>query len=223
MFTTNAAHIFGASGSISEKVLPKQKHESSLYLAADGGLRLTKKAGITPDIFIGDFDSLDKNKAKSALDESTEVMSYPCEKDDTDTMLAIKLALKKGFRNFCLYGCLGGDRPDHTLASLQGLSYIAENGGQGFAFGAEGNDGLTPCITVIKNGSMKFPPDMQGYFSVLADGGDCSGVTLKGCKYTLENGKLLCCDPMGVSNSFIPGNSTEIRIGNGRATVIFYI
>ena len=87
-------------------------------LAADGGYRHCQTAGLTPDLLLGDFDSLEEHPT------TLDTQSFPVEKDDTDSMLAMKLGLEKGFRTFHLYGGTGG-RLDHILANLQGLGFLA--------------------------------------------------------------------------------------------------
>ena len=90
--------------------------DSSRYvICADGGYILAKKMGIEPDVIIGDFDTY-----KSRLPENCEIIRHPEEKDDTDTMLAVKLALNRGFKHIVICGAIGG-RLDHTMANIQSL------------------------------------------------------------------------------------------------------
>jgi len=63
-------------------------------IAADGGLRHTRNLGITPDVILGDFDSLGFEP------EGANV--FPVEKDDTDAMLAVRRGLAMGYREFLL-------------------------------------------------------------------------------------------------------------------------
>ena len=78
--------------------------DSSRYvICADGGYILAKKMGIEPDVIIGDFDTY-----KSRLPENCEIIRHPEEKDDTDTMLAVKLALNRGFKHIVICGAIGG-------------------------------------------------------------------------------------------------------------------
>jgi len=168
-----------------------------LVIAADGGIDRIKEFGIIPDISVGDFDS-----AKSV--PSGNVKVYPVEKDDTDSMIAIKEGLAQACDMFVIYGGLGG-RLDHTVANIQSLAYIAQNGGQGFLVG----DGI--AVTVIKNCDLTLPGDIEPILgfepssypnvSVFAFGGDAHGVSEKGLKYSLDNAVLHFNDPMGVSNT----------------------
>ena len=93
----------------------------AFVIAADQGLRYLEEAGITPDLIVGDFDSL------GIVPQGANVVRHPVEKDDTDMMLAVKTGLARGYRTFVLYGGLGG-RLDHTYANFQTLTYLARHG-----------------------------------------------------------------------------------------------
>ena len=102
--------IFCAGGF---SALAEPVNEADLVIAADGGLRHTEQCGVQPTLILGDFDSLGYTPDRAEV--------FPVEKDDTDSMLAIKEGLGRGFRRFVLYGALDGARLDHTVANLQGL------------------------------------------------------------------------------------------------------
>ena len=175
-------------------------------IAADGGLRHTESLGIRPDAVLGDFDSL------GYVPEGANV--YPVEKDDTDAMLAVRLGLAKGFREFVLYGSLDGPRLDHTVANFQTLQYLADGGASGLLVGKD-------ClVTVVKDGALAFPPESRGTVSVFCLGSDAEGVTLRGLYYPLENGTLTAGFPLGVSNHFT-GTEAEISVKNGSLLVMW--
>ena len=175
-------------------------------IAADGGLMHLEKLGMVPHAIIGDFDSLGRIPAGAEV--------FPVEKDDTDSMLAIRRGLEKGYRRFVIYGGLDGPRLDHTVANLQALQFLADHGAQGFFVG------LDHTATVIKNGRLTFGPDAEGIVSVFCMGPDAAGVTLRGLKYSLEDGTLSAGFPLGVSNRFI-GEKSEIAVEKGSLLVIF--
>ena len=169
--------------------LPVAPGPGDYIIAADGGYRHCQEAGITSDLLLGDFDSLDD------LPAETSVKRFPVDKDDTDSMLAIKLGLEKGYRTFHLYGGTGG-RMDHTLANLQGLAYLAERGAKGYLYDQ------SFVFTALWNDSIDLPARDNGVFSVFALGEPARGVTIRGGRYPLENGTLSPYFPLGVSNHF---------------------
>lgn len=94
-----------------------------LILAADGGYRALYRLGTTPDLLLGDFDSL----GDAPLPPDLPVLRFPARKDDTDTGLALRHGLMLGFRDFALYGCAGG-RTDHLLANFQSMARVSRLG-----------------------------------------------------------------------------------------------
>ena len=94
-----------------------------LVVAADGGYRALYSLGYTPDLLLGDFDSL----GDLPLPADLPVLRFPVRKDDTDTGLALRHGLDLGFRDFALYGCAGG-RVDHLLANFQSMARVSRLG-----------------------------------------------------------------------------------------------
>ena len=108
--------------------LRERPQTGDLVLAADAGYLACRQAGITPDLLLGDFDSMDQPA------DFDHVCRVPVEKDDTDTMLAVKTGLEQGCGEFYIYGGTGGRRLDHTLANLQTLLYLRRHGARGYLY-----------------------------------------------------------------------------------------
>ena len=180
--------------------------DGAFVIAADGGLRHTQKLGITPDVVLGDFDSLGYTPGGANV--------FPVEKDDTDAMLAVRLGLKRGCDEFLLYGSLDGPRLDHTVANFQTLQFLTDHGGVGYLVGN------TTMATVVKNGTLRFPAGLSGTVSVFCMGPDAQGVTERGLFYGLENSSLSGGFPLGVSNHFT-GEEATISVENGSLLVLW--
>ena len=191
--------IFGAGSFYGLRTKPAH---GDLVIAADGGLEYCAAAGVVPDLIVGDFDSLAK------IPERENVIRLPVEKDDTDMLAAIRIGLNRGYRRFQLYGGTGGKRPEHTLANLQCLLFLAKHGAVGWLY-----DETTVC-TVLRNGTLNFPAEQRGNLSVFAMDGSASGIDLRGLKYGLEDAVLTPDFPLGVSNSFT-GEAAEITVRKG--------
>ena len=179
---------------------------NDIVIAADGGLLHTQRLGITPDVILGDFDSL------GFVPEGANV--FPVEKDDTDAMLAVRRGLAMGCREFLLYGSLDGKRLDHTVANFQTLQFLADHGAVGYLIGAD------HMVTVLKNGTLSFPPDADGILSVFCLGADATGVNIEGLQYILKDGTLSPGFPLGVSNHFI-GSTARISVKHGSLLLIW--
>lgn len=175
-------------------------------LAADGGLLHLQQLSLAPNGIIGDFDSL------GYIPEHATV--FPVEKDDTDSMLAVRQGLQMGFDRFLLYGSLDGPRLDHTVANFQTLQFLADRGAEGWLIGNR------YIATVVKNGALTFDPGAQGILSVFCMGADATGVSIRGTQYALDHGTLTPGFPLGVSNHFT-GAQAVITVENGSLLVLY--
>lgn len=176
--------------------------KDDLIIAADAGYLNVQKAGLRPDVIIGDFDSSKKPNT------DTPIETFPILKDDTDTMLAIKYGFNSGYKRFEIYGGLGGERTDHTIANIQSLAYIVDHGGEGILVGEN------ETFALIKNSSIKLRSKKGKTLSVFAYGGIAEGISIKGAVYETDNLTLTPFFPLGVSNKFKENTST-VGVKNG--------
>jgi thiamine pyrophosphokinase len=176
-----------------------------LVVAADGGF--ARLNGVRADLVVGDFDSL------GYVPEGENVIRHPAEKDDTDAMLAARLGLERGYRAFLLYGGAGG-RLDHTLANIQTLAFLRENGARA-ALPGQGE-----TITVLANETLRFREGLSGVVSVFSYGGAARGVFERGLKYPLADATLTDDRPLGVSNAFT-GRAAEVSVRDGKLLVLY--
>lgn len=201
---SGVCYITGASGEDFDNFELKA---GDLLIASDGGYEALIKKGYTPDVLIGDFDSM------QFVEAPCETIRHPSIKDDTDTMLCIKYGMEKGYRNFTVFGALGGERMSHTYANIQTLAYAVEKGCFCRLVSKKQE------VFMIKNGSVEFDKDMQGYVSVFAYSEKAYGVYEVGLKYELKNSILDSSFPLGVSNSFI-GRTSKISVKKGALLII---
>lgn len=181
-------------------------HKDDFIIAADGGYDHLKKVSIIPNMVIGDMDSInDKKGADSG--SNIEICRLPVEKDDTDMLAAIRTGLEKGYRDFLIFGALGG-RFDHTFANLQCLLFLLNRNAKGIIYGDN------ESIELLRNEKITFPKETEGSISVFAFAGDAAGVTEKGLKYGLENAVVKAEFPIGISNEFM-GTESSIEVTDG--------
>lgn len=179
-------------------------------IAADGGLDHIKSLGLTPDVIIGDFDSVSDARE---MPEGIEVIRHPVEKDETDSYLAYRLGYERGFREFHIFGGTGG-REDHTFANYCLLLKAKNEGCNAFLYGKD------QISTVIKNEKMRIFGNPGASFSVFALGAIASGVTVKGAKYEAEKVTLTPDFPLGVSNSFTDSGYADIEAECGALLIM---
>ncbi len=197
-------YIVGAGDAPVRLEMPRK----GFLIAADGGYKTVQGFGAAPDLVLGDFDSLGYVPKYPAL------IRTPAEKDDTDMMLAVREGMKRGFRRFVLYGALGGERLDHTLANMQTLLYLTLRGCAGLLIGRREN------ITAVHDGELAFSEKSKGYVSVFALDDVSHGVTLQGLKYPLNDVELPNNPPLGVSNEFL-GKPSRISVREGTLAVLW--
>ena len=171
-------------------------------IACDKGYEYAVSCGIVPDIVVGDFDSYSGDVAKDI-----PVDRYVSEKDDTDTMIAIRFAIEQGFDELAVFCALGG-RLDHMLANLQSAKFAAEHGADVWLHDESSE------IFVFSGGKRRIEKK-EGYsLSVFALSDECSGVSIKGAKYELENATITNSFPIGVSNEW-RGDFAEVSLEKG--------
>lgn len=177
-------------------------------IAADRGFDSLAAYGVTPNLAVGDFDSLGHRP------NHPNVIQLPQEKDDTDMVFALRQGLELGYRRFVLLGGVGG-RLEHTLGNLQLLDWLATQGAQGFLAGEK------TVATAIRDGAhMRFPDSMAGYLSVFCNSGTAEGVTLAGLKYPLDRCTLTGSFPLGVSNQFL-GECARVSVEEGSLLLLW--
>ena len=181
--------------------------EGCFVIACDRGYEHARRAGIRPDLVVGDLDS-----CRVELESGVPLRRLPVEKDDTDTMSALRLALSEGFRDIRLVCALGG-RLDHLLANLQSLAFAAARGA---SVRIESPD---TEIRTLRNGSLRLPR-REGYsLSVFAVDGVCRGLCIRGAKYTLEDAELRPDFPLGASNEW-SAEEAEITLREGTLLIV---
>lgn len=182
--------------------LPFAFEREDYIICCDAGLNAAKRRGITPNLIVGDFDSYLQEAPKGI-----ETLRFPVEKDDTDSMLAVREGLSRGFSDFILLCSLGG-RLDHTIANIQTLVFIKENGGEGQLIGPD------DTARLLCNGSLDILR-REGYtFSLFALGEKCEGVTLSGMQYPLNDATVTNGFPIGLGNHIMePSATVSVKCG----------
>ena len=142
-------------------------------------------------------------------EDFTNIHRSPVEKDETDTMLAVKTALEQGCDTVYIYGGTGGKRLDHTLANLQTLLFIRRRGARGYLY----DDDFV--WTVLENESLTIEKTVEwGLFSAFCLGDRAEGIDEVGFQYPLKDAVLTPEFPLGVSNHLLePAATITVRKG----------
>ncbi len=198
--------IVGGADINNYKQIQEQVQETDFLIYCDCGLRHEKGIGRTPSLIVGDFDSYAKP------DTDIETMILPCEKDDTDTVFAVKEGIKRGFIEFLLIGVVGA-RLDHTLGNVYILEMLDQQGLHGIIIDDYSEMELVAAKPV-------YIDDSYSYFSLLNITGTAKGIYIKNAKYPLENAEIDCEYQYGISNEVLPGMAAEVSVSDGKLLLI---
>ena len=173
-------------------------------VAVDGGFAALEGVGCTPDVVMGDFDSL--GYVPQNLPETVEVFEYPTHKDESDMELALRLAQERGFEEVEVYGAIGG-RLDHTIANLQLLALFSERGLRVTAIDLVEADRPTSAagtaLTFLTGSAeLTLDPHPGETVSVFSLSDESHDVTETGLAYPLDHVALTNRTSWGLSNEF---------------------
>ena len=165
--------------------------QADMTIAADRGLEAFESAGLIPDLLLGDMDSVAEATLARMLG-STQIERLPCEKDDTDGVHALDVAIARGADRITILGALGG-RMDHAMANLMLLVRAHRSGAMAEILDEQVRIARV-CGEAVLHGA-------KGDTVSLLPAGEVTGVTLEGFYYHAS--EPLSFDfsyPLGVSN-----------------------
>lgn len=183
--------------------------QSARIIAADGGIRYAEKLDITPELWVGDFDSATPQMIKQY--DHVKKLSFDRQKDATDGSLAIKSAIERGAETIILAGAIGGDRFDHSLALMLEMVAHYENGIDIYM-----TTGLEECRP-LGPGRLHLKLEDGALFSILPLS-DLSDLSIENAKYPLEKIAVSFGSTHTMSNVAL--GDVTIDLGSGRAVVI---
>ncbi len=184
-------------------------HEDDLIIAADGGTRHALALGLTPNVIVGDLDSLPANFEISKFEN--EVILYPRDKNETDLELAIQHALTLNPEQVIILAALGG-RLDQTLGNIALISNLRPS-----TFDIHLDDGIEEIFfchdTCEINGT---PNDLV---SLIPWQGEVAGIVTTGLKWPLQNETLYPNKTRGISNEMV-GEAATVQIKSGLLLIV---
>ena len=198
--------IVGGAGIREYQQIRKSLRGDDWFVYCDGGLKHVQELGREPNLIVGDFDSHEQPET------DTEMIVLPREKDDTDTVYAVKEAVRRGFREFLLIGVIG-ERFDHTFGNVALLLYLDSLG-------------IPACILddysemrIVSRETAEVKEDCS-WFSLLNISGTAKGITIRGAKYPLTDGEITSEYQYGISNEVLPGKTAHVSVREGRLLLV---
>lgn len=198
--------IVGGADISNYSLIREKLYADDYVIFCDSGLKHMEELQVQPSLIVGDFDSHENPH----LDVETIVL--PCEKDDTNTVYAIKEAIGRGFDSFLLIGVVGA-RLDHTLGNVYILLYLDSLGKKGRII-----DDYSE-MEVVSDKPVSIC-DRYAFFSLLNITGCAKGVTITGAKYPLTGAEIPCEYQYGVSNEVLPGKTATVFVEQGKLLLI---
>ena len=180
--------------------------EEDYIIYCDSGLKHMEGLQAFPDLIVGDFDSHENPHL------AAETIVLPREKDDTDTVYAVKEAVKRGYEEFLLIGVVGA-RLDHTLGNVSILLYLDSIGKKGCIVDDYSEMEIVSAQPVCIS-------DRYSFFSLLNITGRARGISIKNAKYPLENAEITCEYQYGISNEVLPGKEAVVSVADGKLLLI---
>ena len=168
---------------------------ADLLIAADGGGNALFAAGITPDLVIGDLDSLAPEAAGAFAAAGATFLRYPTEKDETDLELALLAAAARQADTIDVLGAIGG-RWDQGLSNVALLA-LPELAGRRVRLLDVDQEAY------LARGEQPIVGAVGDTISLLPLGGPARGITTRGLAYALEDAELRFERSRGVSNVIV--------------------
>jgi len=185
-----------------KQMLPK----FDLVICCDGGIRHLKDLNLSPDIIVGDFDSVDSSLLQTYIDQGIPTLRFPKDKDKTDTQIAVETALQKGADSIVLLGALGS-RWDHSYANVMLLVKLAQMGIDGMILHSHNR-------ILVSNKVFRLTGNLGQFVSLLPLGENVKIQSTRGLHYPVTDQEMPLEQPYGISNYFTE-EEVEVRITSG--------
>ncbi len=196
-----------SGGEIFPEYIEERPEGDDIVICADSGYENAMKMGVKVDLLLGDFDSLGK-----IPNVDCEVMRVPAEKNETDTQLAVDVALSRGADEIVIVASTQG-RADHTLSLLAILEMLYEKKVHATVVNGQNR------VRFVKDGGTILVRSKYKYFSLITLDKIAKKVSIEGAKYPLKNANIERGVQFAVSNEIVR-NAALINVKKGSVYVI---
>ena len=207
------ALVVGGGQAPATPTLLKFANESEIVVGADLGAEHLLKAGIIPNVVIGDMDSCAKGVVSKLETAGCEIIVFETEKDFTDLEAALDYCVDKGYTDIIVLAAIHGRRTDHVFGNVFLLTKYAKNNIRVRLCDDNGRS-----LEII-NKELNFTGKIGAYVSLIPVTEQVTGVNTKGLKFKLTNGTLIQGNSLGLSNE-LSSEEANIKIEDGLLLVI---
>jgi len=201
--------LLGGELTVTDRLL--RQIVGSRIIAADGGMAHAASLGVTPELWLGDFDSSDD--ALLTLHRHVPRQTHPADKNATDGELAIDEAVRLGATELLLAGGLGGQM-DHAFAHLMQLLKLRARGLT--IMSSSGHEEAWPVV----DGAVVLALEAGTRLSVLPVS-DLLGLTIEGVRWPLRERDVVLGSTLTLSNE-VSDASAKVSVAKGMAIVLVY-
>lgn len=180
-------------------------------ICADGGTRHALDLNLTPNLVIGDMDSIENEQWQRLKALGVAVELFPRDKNETDLELAINHAIELEPREIVIVAALGG-RLDQTIGNIALLTDL-----QLATFSVRLDDGAEEMFFCRDQAQVH--GRSGDIVSLIPWGNPVRGVQTQGLKWILDHETLYPEKTRGISNEMLSELAT-IRISSGNLLII---
>jgi thiamine pyrophosphokinase len=189
------------------------RRQNELIIATDGGAVHCRTLGVTPDLLVGDMDSIPEGLLTELEAQGVEILRFPPRKDQTDLELAIELAIERGADDIVILAALGL-RWDMSIAAVMllasprfaGVSLVLR-------------DGATDILRLRGGQQLEIAGKPGDRLSIIPLGGPAVGVGLGGLAYPLSDQDIPLGSTLGVSN-VLTRSPARVKLRQGQLLCI---
>ena len=201
--------VIFSNGSFDNPELDRQRiRPDAMTIAADGGLEHCLALDLTPDLLVGDLDSVELQIVERLRRAGSEIQEHPQRKDYTDLELALESAVQHTPEEILILGGLGG-RWDQTLTNILLLSQPRFRGPRVLLA-----EGLQQIELIFGGSNLNISANPGATVSLVPIKGPATGITTQGLEYELAEGTLEYGSSQGVSNVMV-GQHASVTLKEG--------
>ena len=197
-----------------DRLIGPDGRRNLFVIAADGGALKAGALGLRPNVVVGDADSLTDADVDRLRADGVEVLTFPSAKDESDTELAVREALRRGAERLVIVGAFGGRRFEHALANVLLLT-LPELRGHDACLA----DGASVLRVLFGGERLEITGEVGDNVSLLPLTEEAAGVTTDGLSYALTGATLRQGPARGLSNE-LSGARASVSLDAGRLAVI---
>lgn len=180
-------------------------------LGADGGAHHILALGRTPDLVVGDMDSLEPEVADRLEKEGVKLVRYPRDKNETDLELAIRHALEISPGSILILAALG-ERLDQTLGNLALLTDVRLS-----TLDVRLDDGVEEAFFCREQTEVR--GSSGDIVSLIPWGEQVEGISTEGLKWPLQGETLHPHQTRGISNELV-GELARVSVRSGVLLIV---